>query len=265
MKTIKASRYILIVDLVCLMTISIPGFSQNVPCRDWYYIEDSNGNKIKDKCKEGWNENDIGQKNGKYFYNKENGTPYVIAFYKNDVLNGRYVLYSYKDIALLDSGRYINGKKSGKWVHDGNCYVTYREGKPFGTGVRKYKELQLKGFYESDGAFTGTMLIHNKMSEVHALDQRRQLYTPIDLPDWMFESADPRFVNVFEYTMPFPLETCDDCIDNYPMELIEKIFAHYSKKEFVVLETTVYKGDVVGAESFKVWVNGKLVAFPELN
>ena len=52
---------------VALFQFSHSAFSQEIPCRQWYF-HGRNGNEQKTTCKEGWFENDIGQKHGKYSF-----------------------------------------------------------------------------------------------------------------------------------------------------------------------------------------------------
>lgn len=141
--------------LTILFFVPLLSYAQDIPCRDWYYVSDRNGNKIKDKCKEAWQENDIGQKSGKYVYYKDNGAAQEVAYYKNDVLHGRYVYFSKWDQTIYDSGRYINGKRNGRWLLSPYT-VTFSNDKIVGgtTYSNKYGQI-FEGRFEKSGYYSG--------------------------------------------------------------------------------------------------------------
>lgn len=255
LKTLISFKEINFIASILFLTISsLVSYSQSLPCRDWYYVEDRNGNKIKDKCMVAWQENDIGQKDGKYIYYKENGTPLEVIFYKAGIAHGRYVLYADNNEAILDSGRYVNGKKSGKWIHDGNNFVTYNNDKPVSLGTRKYSELQLTGAYDQTGSYTGKILLHEKTTSPMTL--RRNIFTPFTAAEWMRDALDTRIMGKYDYTLPFPVETCRNCVKDFPEEILKRVYEQFSRKDYVFLVGNVSNGSIKVTE-LQVWVNGK--------
>jgi hypothetical protein len=247
----KYRNLILVAALLCSLTVPYMN-SQAQTCKEWYTHEDKNGNEVKDGCKVAWQENEIGQRNGRYIYYKEDGTPLEVANFKNDVLHGRYVLYSPISNQVLDSGRYLNGNKDGKWIHDGNCFVTYKDNLPIGKGIRKYKELQISGNFGSSGLYSGGILIHEQTKTDHD-----NLFTLPEVADWMFDALDPRLRGRYSFTIPFQRKSCKDCISSLPMELFKRIRDQFSIKDFVVIQANVTDGELKQPESWKVWINGK--------
>jgi antitoxin component YwqK of YwqJK toxin-antitoxin module len=110
MNVIKNSAVILGLTLLPLIS-----FSQEVPCREWYYTTDSNGNQIKGRCKQAWQVNSNGQKHGKFIQYQENGNPDYVKTYSNGVATGSFVEYNADGVTVLMQGNYLNGNKVGKW------------------------------------------------------------------------------------------------------------------------------------------------------
>lgn len=153
-----------ILSVLFLFVVHTTIRAQDVPCRNWYFVTDAKGNKVKDKCKNGWQENVSGQKHGQYFENFEDGTPSIRANYKNDQLNGKYVEYS-KALAsnssiLSDSGQFLNGKRSGKWFFQPDYYVSYQNDKPIGKSKHKHESITVEGMIDSQGLYNGTVVFH---------------------------------------------------------------------------------------------------------
>ncbi len=144
-----------------LFQVSHEVFGQEIPCRQWYFNTDRNGNQTKTTCKEGWFENDIGQKHGKYFLNNEDGTASVRATYKNGELNGKYISYSGSSVA--DSGRYINGVRNKKWYFEPDYFVTYVNGKATGRSKHKEGSYLLEGTLNSTGQFSGRVMLRYRL------------------------------------------------------------------------------------------------------
>ncbi len=143
---------------LCLF-ITTSGNTQDIPCKDWYYLKDRYGNSVtKDKCREGWQENQIGQKNGKYFLNHENGTASIRATYLNGKLNGKYIEYTSQAV-ITDSGRYYQGKRVGKWLISEKYTVQYKNSIISGTGRYNDKNLSLTGSLSEDGRYNGKLVL----------------------------------------------------------------------------------------------------------
>lgn len=113
MKSINGIKnFTVILGLTILPLIS---FSQEVPCREWYYTTDRNGNQIKGHCKQAWRVNSNGQKHGKFIQYQENGNPDYVKTYSNGVATGSYVEYNADGVTVLMQGNYLNDNKVGKW------------------------------------------------------------------------------------------------------------------------------------------------------
>jgi hypothetical protein len=211
--------------LLILILIGVKAYCQTIPCRNWYYVMNKNGTSIKENCKEAWQENDNGDLHGKYELRKNSGLPLEISNYKNGVMHGKYNRYSYFGNAVVDSGRFVNGKKQGKWLHEGNCFVTYNNDMPVGTAVRKFKDLQLSGSYNQNGMYSGKVLLSGAN----------------------------------HLTFAFPNESCNSCFKNIPDAVIQRFFDEQSDNENHQLLIEVENGSISSYEKMQELVDGKLI------
>jgi len=145
------------------LIISLNSFSQEIPCREWHFKKDRYGNEVKTICNIGWQENDIGQKHGKYFENAPSGKPLIRANYKNGKLNGKYVAYGinllFNDASevISDSGRYANDVKYGSWLESNYYRTSYdRTGKLLKSKYNDGKMI-LDGLITADEYYSGKM------------------------------------------------------------------------------------------------------------
>lgn len=123
----------LFVFLFCITAIN--SFSQTVPCRNWSYKTDRNGNEIKDHCKEAWQENSLGQKHGKYIEYHDNGNPHLSMTFINGIKNGPLKEFDFDGTTVILTGAYSKGLKDGLWKLK-NESGTYAQGKR--TGIWTY-------------------------------------------------------------------------------------------------------------------------------
>jgi antitoxin component YwqK of YwqJK toxin-antitoxin module len=102
--------------LICaLLLLPLISYSQEVPCREWYYTTDRNGNQIKGRCKDAWQVNSDGQIHGKGINYYENGNPEFVVSYSNGVRNGSFRKFKEDGVTILVQGNFLNGVKVGKW------------------------------------------------------------------------------------------------------------------------------------------------------
>jgi len=148
-------RFRLILSLLLLPLISV---CQEVPCREWYYTTDRNGNQIKGHCKQAWKVNSDGQKHGKFIQYHENGNPQYVKTYSNGIATGSYVEYKENGTTILIQGNYLNGDRIGKWrknYDDGFLVVDFDEDVSYSY---HWNNLVMK--YEQEvGGLTGDVLI----------------------------------------------------------------------------------------------------------
>ena len=243
---------ILVLFIVCLSWLS--SSAQDVNCREWHFKKDRNGNEIKTVCKVGWTENDIGQKNGKYYENSASGKPIIRANYKNGKLNGRYVafkegFFNEPSETVSDSGRYMNDFKYGNWLEHRYYYTSYDRNGTLLKSRYNDGEMKLDGTINENDYYTGKMAIIFKaglgMSEFFAysgLDKKSQNFSKktIEIIDWIFEDHLQETVLHKSFKLICKVSNGDIVdyensqfyINNVPNQslLKEKIAAYYTKK-----------------------------------
>lgn len=160
MKVINATKHFKFILVLFLFPLS--SFSQEVPCREWYYTTDTNGNQIKGHCKQAWQVNSDGQKHGKFIKYHENGNPHYIKTFVNGLGNGSFREFKEDGVTITIQGVYLNEERIGKWKWvDDNGFLIIE----FGKNEQFYyhwKNLVLKSNH-MNGA-TGDMLFHFRFS-----------------------------------------------------------------------------------------------------
>lgn len=201
-----------------LTVLPLLSFSQEVPCREWYYSTDENGNKIKQHCKQAWQVNSNGQKHGKFIQYQENGNPDYVKTYSNGVATGSYVEYNADGVSVLMQGNYLNGNKVGKWRKndDAGGYFVIDFDKDI-TFSYHWKNLALKYDLE-EGGITGDLLIHFEFTKgmyddnIITIKVNGQSVRVKDFPhriglneNWQWSNSYVDGINVLDEINPFRL------------------------------------------------------------
>lgn len=235
--------------------------SQETPCREWHFKKDRYGNEVKTICKIGWQENDIGQKHGKYFENAPSGKPLIRANYKNGKLNGKYVAYGvnllFNDASdvISDSGRYANDVKYGNWLESNYYRTSYdRTGKLLKSKYNDGK-MTLDGLITADDYYSGKMAFIFStgwgMQKYFAYSDLHETYLEFsknttDIIDWIFKD----YRNERDLSKSFKLicqvvngdivnfQSSQFFIDNVPNQplLKEKLDSYYAQQKKIADE-----------------------------
>ena len=144
--------------IVCVLFLSpLASYPQELPCRDWYYTTDKNGNKIKGRCSEAYQVNSDGQTHGKLIDYYENGKPEFIVMYSNGVRNGSFRQFKEDGVTVIVQGNFSKGAKVGKWkwIDEKGVFTTDYDTKQY---AYHWKNLILK-YDLNGGGVTGDILV----------------------------------------------------------------------------------------------------------
>lgn len=167
---VSSSTLILIIGIIGKL------FSQEITCRQWYYKKDVYGNEIKDVCKEAWQQNEYGQKHGRYIHYLKDGNVAIAAGYKDNVLHGKYISYvTSKQLIgtefsgysghIIDSGRYVNGNRNGWWLLFPNNVLYRNNALAGGSAKRQMYARNTTGQFESSGYYSGDIVFWKSLDK----------------------------------------------------------------------------------------------------